>query len=101
MSLGLERVSKALEKLGRPDKSMRCIHVAGSNGKGSVCAHLSSGLTRAGFKVGLFSSRGFGLYLTPREMAKLGQLYVQGGIWNDNRIVSEDWVNQSTINHLD
>ena len=56
MSLGLERVSKALEKLGRPDKSMRCIHVAGSNGKGSVCAHLSSGLHRAGFKVGLFSS---------------------------------------------
>ena len=34
-------------------------------------------------------------------MAKLGQLYVQGGIWNDNRIVSEGWVNQSTINHLD
>ena len=56
MSLGLERVSKALEKLGRPDKSMRCIHVAGSNGKGSVCAHLSSGLHRAGFKVGFFSS---------------------------------------------
>ena len=37
---------------------------------------------------------GFGLYLTPREMAKLGQLYVQGGIWNETRIVSEGWVNQ-------
>ena len=44
---------------------------------------------------------GFGLYLTPREMAKLGQLYVQGGIWNETRVVSEGWVNQSTINHLD
>jgi len=56
MSLGLERVTIALEKLNRPDKKMYCIHVAGSNGKGSVCAHLSSGLHRAGFKVGLFSS---------------------------------------------
>ena len=44
---------------------------------------------------------GFGLYLTSREMAKLGQLYLQGGIWNNSRIVSEDWVNKSTINHLD
>lgn len=56
MSLGLERVSIALEKLKRPDKSMHCIHVAGSNGKGSACAHLSSGIQRAGFKVGLFTS---------------------------------------------
>ena len=56
MSLGLERVEIALEKLGRPDKSMDCIHVAGSNGKGSVCAHLASGIHRAGSKVGLFSS---------------------------------------------
>ena len=44
---------------------------------------------------------GFGLYLTSREMAKLGQLYANGGIWNDTRIISEYWVSQSTINHLD
>ena len=35
MSLGLSRVNAALEALGRPDKEMDCIHVAGSNGKGS------------------------------------------------------------------
>ncbi len=56
MSLGLERVNDALEALGRPDKSMDCIHVAGSNGKGSACAHLVAGLVRAGYSVGLFSS---------------------------------------------
>ena len=56
MSLGLDRVNAALEALGRPDKSMDCIHVAGSNGKGSTCAHLVAGLVRAGYKVGLFSS---------------------------------------------
>ena len=44
---------------------------------------------------------GFGLYLTSREMAKLGQLYAQEGIWNGTRIISQDWVSQSTTNHLE
>ena len=56
MSLGLSRVNAALEALGRPDKDMDCIHVAGSNGKGSACAQLVAGLARAGYRVGLFSS---------------------------------------------
>jgi dihydrofolate synthase / folylpolyglutamate synthase len=56
MELGLDRVQAALEQLGRPDKSMSCIHVAGSNGKGSACAMLVAGLTQAGYRVGLFSS---------------------------------------------
>tara|TARA_B100001559_G_scaffold287114_1_gene263934 strand:+ start:818 stop:1951 length:1134 start_codon:yes stop_codon:yes gene_type:complete len=56
MSLGLSRVNAALEALGRPDKKMDCIHVAGSNGKGSTCAQLVAGLVRAGYHVGLFSS---------------------------------------------
>jgi len=45
-----------LEKLGRPDRHMKIIHVAGSNGKGSVCAFLSSILTMAGKRTGLFTS---------------------------------------------
>ena len=56
MSLGLARVNEALNALGRPDKDMDCIHVAGSNGKGSACAQLVAGLVRAGYTVGLFSS---------------------------------------------
>ena len=56
MTLGLTRVNDALEALGRPDRDMDCIHVAGSNGKGSACAQLVAGLVRAGYKVGLFSS---------------------------------------------
>lgn len=43
---------------------------------------------------------GFGLYLAPREMAKLGQLYLQGGIWGGVRIVSEDWINESTTDSM-
>lgn len=39
---------------------------------------------------------GSGLYLKPRDMAKFGQMFLDGGMWNGRRIVSEDWVNQST-----
>ena len=56
MELGLSRVNDALDALNRPDKEMDCIHVAGSNGKGSACAQLVAGLVRAGYRVGFFSS---------------------------------------------
>ena len=54
MSLGLSRVNAALDALGRPDKQMDCIHVAGSNGKGSACAQLVAGLVRAGYRRAIF-----------------------------------------------
>lgn len=56
ISLGLERISKILELLGNPQDKLNCIHVAGTNGKGSVCTILSSILTAAGKKTGLFTS---------------------------------------------
>lgn len=56
ISLGLERMYKILELLDNPQDKLNCIHVAGTNGKGSVCAILSSILTCAGKKVGLFTS---------------------------------------------
>jgi CubicO group peptidase (beta-lactamase class C family) len=36
------------------------------------------------------------LYLRPRDMAKIGQLYLDGGVWNGKRVVAENWVSQST-----
>ena len=53
---GLERISRLLGALGDPQNSVRCIHVAGTNGKGSVCAMLDSILRAAGYRVGLFTS---------------------------------------------
>lgn len=35
------------------------------------------------------------LYLRPRDMAKIGQLYLDGGVWNGKQVVSEDWVSRS------
>ncbi len=53
---GLERIRELCRALGDPQKSLRFIHVAGTNGKGSVCAQLASVLTAAGYKTGLFTS---------------------------------------------
>jgi CubicO group peptidase (beta-lactamase class C family) len=41
-----------------------------------------------------------GLYLTPRDMAKIGQLCLQRGIWNGSQIISEDWMNESSAPHI-
>lgn len=54
--LGLESIGMLLEKLGNPHKGGKYIHVAGTNGKGSVCAFLQNILSSAGFKTGKFIS---------------------------------------------
>ena len=54
--LGLERTCELLERLGNPQKKLKFVHVAGSNGKGSICAMLSSVLRAAGYRVGLYVS---------------------------------------------
>lgn len=53
---GLERINELLERLGNPQNELRYVHVAGTNGKGSICAMLASVLKKAGFKTGLFTS---------------------------------------------
>ena len=54
--LGLGRTQELLHALGDPQKKLRFIHVAGSNGKGSTCAMLASILTHAGYRTGLYTS---------------------------------------------
>ena len=54
--LGLERIASILDLLGNPQDRLRCIQVAGTNGKGSVCTMLSSVLKEAGYKTGLYTS---------------------------------------------
>ena len=53
---GRERISELCEKLGNPEKKLKFIHVAGTNGKGSFCSMLSSVLCAAGYKTGLYTS---------------------------------------------
>lgn len=54
--LGLERIQQLLASLGNPHHQVPIIHVAGTNGKGSVCAYLSTVLTQAGYRVGRYTS---------------------------------------------
>jgi dihydrofolate synthase/folylpolyglutamate synthase len=54
--LGLDRIQRLLSHLGNPQNQVRVIHVAGTNGKGSVCAYLSSILTAAGYRTGRYTS---------------------------------------------
>ena len=56
INLGLERISAILDLIDNPQNKLKCIHVAGTNGKGSVCAIINSILIEAGFKTGLFTS---------------------------------------------
>jgi dihydrofolate synthase/folylpolyglutamate synthase len=54
--LGLDRIRAVLDALGRPQNRCRFVHVAGTNGKGSTCAMIESGLRAAGLRTGLFTS---------------------------------------------
>jgi dihydrofolate synthase/folylpolyglutamate synthase len=56
IKLGLERMQTASQRLDNPQNAYKSIHVAGTNGKGSVCAYLESCLRRLGFTTGLFTS---------------------------------------------
>ena len=56
IKLGLDNTKALLAELGNPHDKLRIIHVAGTNGKGSVCAFLTSVLVEAGYKVGTYTS---------------------------------------------
>ena len=53
---GLENIESLLDIIGNPQKKLRCVHVAGTNGKGSVSSFLSSYFQELGYKIGLFTS---------------------------------------------
>lgn len=52
----LEKIQELLHRLGNPQQQFRSIHIAGTKGKGSVCAMLTAALTHAGLRVGFYSS---------------------------------------------
>jgi len=55
-SLGLSRIIKLMGSLGDPHKKLKFVHIAGTNGKGSTAAMLSSVLSEAGYTTGLYTS---------------------------------------------
>ena len=80
---GLARMQNLMDYLGNPEKDLQCIHIAGTNGKGSLAAMTSSILTAAGYKTGLTISPYVvdfrerfqidGEMIPPRTLANLAQ----------------------------
>ena len=85
--LGLDTIASLLELLENPQDQLKFIHIAGTNGKGSVLAYLSSVLEKSGYRVGryisptLFSYRERiqinGEYISREEFAKLTELVAE------------------------
>lgn len=56
IKLGLDTISEILTNLDSPEKKFKSIHIAGTNGKGSIASYIASILKTAGFKTGLYTS---------------------------------------------
>lgn len=56
MTLGLDRIKEALESLGNPQDTLKVIHVAGTNGKGSIATFINNALISNGYRVGITNS---------------------------------------------
>ena len=56
IKVGLENINKLLELLGNPQDSLRFVHVAGTNGKGSTASYINYILIESGYKTGLYTS---------------------------------------------
>ena len=73
IKLGLDAMLSFLGSVGRPEKSLKFVHVAGTNGKGSVCASLSEILSCAGYSVGVYTSPHLS---SVRERFRIGNQYI-------------------------
>lgn len=71
--LGLESIRNLMQELGNIQEQLHIIHVAGTNGKGSVCAFLSAALTEAGYRVGRYNSPAV---FERREVFRIGETMI-------------------------
>ena len=77
---GLERMHTLLDKMGNPQQQLKCVHIGGTNGKGSTASTMAYVLEKAGYRVGLYTSpylESFtnrmsinGKDITPQELAR-------------------------------
>ncbi len=100
VKLGLDNMRELLGHLGNPHEKFRSIHVAGTNGKGSVCTFLSSALKEAGYKVGMYTS--------PHVLRYNERMQINGEEITDERMmeyinrirpIAERMGEESAVNH--
>jgi len=106
IKLGLANITGLLKHLGNPQQELRAVHIAGSNGKGSTAAFLTSILRRAGYRVGLYTSPHLidfaeriqvdgvpiteerVVQLTDRIRGEVGKMEKSGELWPDSQTSS-------------
>jgi dihydrofolate synthase / folylpolyglutamate synthase len=86
IKLGLDRTYKLFKLLGNPQNNLKFIHVAGTNGKGSVCATVAKALENVGYKVGFYSSPHL---ISLRERFRINGKGIE---WNElEELINEIW----------
>ena len=80
IKLGLHQTQALFDAAGNPQKGLKFIHVAGSNGKGSVCSMLETALRNCGFKTGFYSSP---------HLLRVGERFRINGISVEDNVVAE------------
>lgn len=78
--LGLDTIRELLYELGNPQNDLRFIHIAGTNGKGSVLAYISTILSETGFRVGR--------YVSPTVIGYLEKIQINGN-WISEKVFTE------------
>lgn len=110
---GLDTVLRLSELFGSPHRRLRCIHVAGTNGKGSTCHSLAAVLQSAGYKTGLFTSphlvdfrermRIDGVMIPEREVIEFVERYraidagLQPSFFELTTVMAFDWFARSGV----
>ena len=105
--LGLDRMIKLLDILGNPQDNMKVIHVAGTNGKGSICHYIYSALLENGYKTGMFISpyiESFneriqfdGRYITDDELDEISDEVINAA----RKMVVEGYASPVSYTHLE
>ena len=67
---GLDSIKELLKRLGNPEKKCKALHIAGTNGKGSIFAFVESALIEAGYKIGRYISPTIFTYLERFQINK-------------------------------
>lgn len=80
MKLGLDNIAALMKRLEHPENQLKIIHVAGTNGKGSVCQMIGSVLQEAGYKVGSFNSPHL---IIPEECIRINGQQIPSSVFED------------------
>ncbi|UCE80731.1 MAG: bifunctional folylpolyglutamate synthase/dihydrofolate synthase [Methanobacteriota archaeon] len=101
IKLGLENMTEFLSRIGNPHRNFKSVHIAGTNGKGSVCAFLASILSENGLEVGLYTSPHL---MDFRERIKVNDSMISQEdvvrIGNELRVAMESMADESSEKQL-